>query len=172
MAAQKPTVYLDTTIPAMLYQRARRAREIGRRLATQEWWTEEGPFFQVFASDVTEDELARGAYPWQPMALAFVRRLPYLPFTQLASACARTIMHARLIPETKPGDAAQLAMATVHRMDYLLTWNYAHLANPNTQRALETLCKRWGWRAPLLISPETIPQVRLWQTIRRKDTNA
>ena len=27
-----------------------------------------------------------------------------------------------------------LAIATIHKMDYLLTWNYAHMANPGCSR--------------------------------------
>jgi hypothetical protein len=62
------------------------------------------------------------------------------------------LLQTRLIPETKPGDALQMAVSAAHEVDYLLTWNYAHLA----------------LRAPLVVSPETIPQVRFGQVIRRK----
>jgi len=67
-----------------------------------------------------------------------------------------------------PADALQLALAAGHQADYLLTWNYAHLANPVTQAKSERLLLKWQWRSPLLVSPESIPQVRLNQTIRRK----
>ena len=32
-------------------------------------------------------------------------------------------------------------MATVHDVDYLLTWNYAHLANPVVQERLGKVAK-------------------------------
>jgi hypothetical protein len=60
-----------------------------------------------------------------------------------------------------------MAVATAHGVDYLLTWNYAHLANPVAQEKLASLCGRRQVACPLLVSPETIPQVRLGQTIRR-----
>jgi hypothetical protein len=62
----------------------------------------------------------------------------------------------------------QLAFATVHGIDYLLTWNYAHLANLDTQGRLREINRRHGWRTPFLVSPETIPKVTLGQVIRRK----
>jgi len=74
----------------------------------------------------------------------------------------------RLIPDTKLGDALQMAVSAAHEMDYLLTWNYAHLANPIAQGRLEAICRSLKLRAPLLVSPETIPQVRLGQAIRRR----
>mgnify|MGYP006910768656 CR=1 FL=1 len=61
-----------------------------------------------------------------------------------------------------------MAIAAAHRMDYLLTWNYAHLANPIAQAHLDAACRQARWRAPLLVSPETIPRVTLSQTIRRE----
>ena len=63
---------------------------------------------------------------------------------------------------------AHVALATVHGMQYLLTWNYAHMVNPNVQERLARLCDEWKLAAPLLVSPEQIPQVRFGQSIRRE----
>ena len=81
---------------------------------------------------------------------------------------AKELVVAGIIPESKPGDALQLALAAGHQADYLLTWNYAHLANPVTQAKSEQLLLKWQLRSPLLVSPESIPQERLNQAIRRK----
>jgi hypothetical protein len=61
----------------------------------------------------------------------------------------------------------QMAVSTAHGVDYLLTWIYAHLANPLAQERLEAICHEFKLRAPLLVSPETIPQVRFGQSVRR-----
>jgi hypothetical protein len=52
-------------------------------------------------------------------------------------------------------------------MDFLLIWNYAHMANPIVQANFEKLCGDLGLVAPLMVSPESIPQVRFGQSIRR-----
>jgi hypothetical protein len=88
--------------------------------------------------------------------------------TQMARDVLDVLFKARLIPDTKPGDAFQMALAAAHEVDYLLTWNYAHLANPIAQERLETLCTKLDLRVPLLVSPETIPQVRFEQAIYRR----
>lgn len=117
---------------------------------------------------LTEGELRQGSYPGQDQAIAIVRRLPYLPSTSSVLSAAREFVEDGVIPIERPGDALHLAFATIHRIDYLLTWNYAHLANVDTQRRLsETNCRR-GWRSPILVSPETIPRATLGQTIRRR----
>ena len=33
----------------------------------------------------------------------------------------------------------QLALAALHEVDYLLSWNYAHMANPEVQKRVEAL---------------------------------
>jgi len=58
-------------------------------------------------------------------------------------------------------DALQMALAVVNEVDYLLSWNYAHMANPNVQRGLETFNHKRGLKVPLLVTPESIPQRRL-----------
>jgi hypothetical protein len=57
-----------------------------------------------------------------------------------------------------------------HRIDYLLSWNYAHVVNPVAQRQLETACHKHGLRAPLLVSPESIPKASSGQTVRRRNS--
>ena len=63
----------------------------------------------------------------------------------------------------------QLALATVHGVDYLLSWNYAHLIKWETQTKLSEINKSLGYRTPLLMTPDTIPKVGLGQEIKRKD---
>jgi len=77
------------------------------------------------------------------------------------------LLERGLVPPNKPGDAAHLAITAVHGVDYLLTWNYAHMANPSSQRRFERLCDEMGLVAPLMVSPESIPQIRFGQTLRR-----
>jgi hypothetical protein len=62
----------------------------------------------------------------------------------------------------------QLAVVTYYDIDYLLTWNYAHLANPDVQRKLQEVAERMKWNAATLVSPDTIPRRGLGQSIHRK----
>src|SRR5205814_1064780 len=106
---------------------------------TRDWWESERRQFELFASIITEQELAEGKYRNQIHCLRFVRRLKYLPTNARFRELTLELIEKHVVPETKPGDAAQLAIALVHKIDYLLTWNYAHLANPVTQARGEKL---------------------------------
>lgn len=165
----KPSIYLDTNIVSVLHYRGGQVQSLAWQIATREWWERERRHYRVFASRVVEDELLAGAYPGQAMALAEVRRLAYLPFSRAVRDAASAYLTARIVPEAKMGDALQLAFATVHGVDYLLTWNHAHLANLRTQETLAKFHETRGWRTPLLVSPDTVPKVLLGQAIRRRD---
>lgn len=161
-------MYLDTTILSSYWYEGADVLSIGRRITTRDWWDSERSRFSLWASSVTEDELGAGNYPRQAEALAMAQRLKFLPMLISARAFAEWLIQRHVVPESKPGDALQMAIAVAHRMDYLLTWNYAHLANPVAQAQLEAACREADQRAPLLVSPETIPRAALGQTIRRK----
>lgn len=140
-----------------------------QHMLTKQWWETERTEFVICASAFTEQELTSGEYPGQREAVKLVRRLRYIPFTSAVRRCAERLLEDHVVPETKAGDATQLAFATIHNIDYLLTWNYAHLVNVHVQRKLTALCLANQWREPILVSPETIPRVALGQTIRRED---
>jgi hypothetical protein len=136
-----------------------------RQVLTSEWWDTERHHYRVFSSAVTESELSDGIYHGQAKAVRLVRRLPYLPVNSEVRAAVRQLHEVAVVPESKRGDAMQLALSAIYRVDYLLTWNHAHLAD--VARRLDRLCRRNGWRAPLLVTPETIPWVTLGQGVRR-----
>jgi hypothetical protein len=165
---KKPTVYLDTDIISARWYEGADVAAAARRFHTSEWWNLEREHFLVYVSVTTINELQAGIFRRQSDCLKMVRSLPRLLMTREAKEVLNELLKTRLIPETKPGDALQMAVSAAHEVDYLLTWNYAHLANPIAQERLEAICASLDLRAPLLVSPETIPQVRFGQRIGRR----
>jgi hypothetical protein len=165
---QKPTVYLDTNIFSAYWYEGGDVSAAARRFHTREWWALERRHFALRLSVTTINELESGKFRRQAACLKMANGLRRLSMTQAAKDLLDELLRSRLIPETKPGDALQMAVSTAHAVDYLLTWNYAHLANPVAQERLDTICEGLSLRAPLLVSPETIPQVRFGQTVRRR----
>ena len=164
----KPSVYLDTNIISSYWYSGTDILGRARRLTTREWWRNERRQLAIWVSAATEDELAAGRFSRQADCLRFVRRLPYLPISTKVRRFAGGLVGSGVVPAEKPGDAVQMAVGAVHRIDYLLSWNYAHLVNPVAQRQLEAVCEEHGLRAPLLVSPESIPRASSGQTVRRR----
>ena len=164
----KPTVYLDTNIVSAYYYEGRDFAGLARRNLTRDWWTYERSGFEVSASAVTEDELSAGVFRRQVECLRFVRKLPYLTASGDARQIANQLVDRGIVPAEKPSDALHMAICAAHRIDYLLSWNYAHLVNPIAQAQLEAIGAELAIRVPLLVSPESIPQARLGQPVRRR----
>jgi hypothetical protein len=164
----KPTVYLDTNIFSAYWYDGADVAVAAQRFHTSQWWNLERKHFSVYVSPSTIAGLRTGSFRRQADCLKMALGLPRLPMTQATRDILDVLLGTRLLPDTKLGDALQIAVCVAHRVDYLLTWNYAHLANPMAQQRLETICRGLKLRAPLLVSPETIPQVRFGQSVRRR----
>lgn len=165
---KKPTVYLDTSFISAYWYEGADVSMISRRLKTRDWWRAERPNFAVWASAFGDTELSAGDFPRQDDCVRMVRRLPYLAQSAACDRLIEELLRQQIIPPNQQADAGHLAIATVSGIDYLVTWNYAHLANPLVQSRLDRLCVQKQCFAPLLVSPESIPQFRYGQTIWRK----
>ena len=66
---------------------------------------------------------------------------------------AEAFLSAGAMPAKAKADAAHLAFATAHRVDYLLTWNCKHLANAEIMLRLRPLAEKRGYRMPVVCRP-------------------
>jgi len=46
-----------------------------------------------------------------------------------------------------------IAVAAVHGLDYLLTWNCTHIANARMRGKIEGLCRAAGYDPPIICTP-------------------
>ena len=60
------------------------------------------------------------------------------------------------IPEKSIRDAVHLAVASVHNIDYLVTWNCAHIANGEIIKKLMKINERLGVHTPIICTPEEL----------------
>ena len=57
------------------------------------------------------------------------------------------------IPDTSESDALHVAVAAVHGIDYLLTWNCRHINNATTKPIIRALCEKSGYVYPEICTP-------------------
>ena len=57
------------------------------------------------------------------------------------------------------GDALHVAVAVVAGMDYVLTWNVRHLANPNKVFHLAAVCQEYGYLVPRILRPDDLKEM-------------
>ena len=63
------------------------------------------------------------------------------------------------IPEKSIRDAVHLAVACVHNIDYLITWNCRHLANGEIIKKLIKINESLGIHTPIICTPEELMEV-------------
>jgi hypothetical protein len=88
--------------------------------------------------------------------LAIVSSLSSLEITESAESLTQAILAGGILPPRAVRDAAHVAVATVHAVDYLLTWNCRHLANAQIARRIALVCERLGYRMPAICTPEEL----------------
>lgn len=104
-------------------------------------------------SDETLAESVRGDVEQARLRLAALAGMPSLPISVSAEALAAEFLRTGALPVPARSDAVHLAVASIARTDYLLTWNCRHLANAQILRRLAREATRSGWGLPIVCTP-------------------
>lgn len=72
---------------------------------------------------------------------------------------AEVLLMKGALPEQARYDALHIAVATVHGMDYLWTWNCKHIANAEKLSHIEALCREEGYEPPRVCTPIELLEV-------------
>ena len=150
-------MYIETTIVS--YLTARPSRDLVQRAhqqLTRRWWRTRRAEFDLYVSPPVVQEAAGGDPHRAQKRLAALKAIPVLEATPEAMQLAADLIRAGAIPKQAAGDAAHVAIATVHGVEYLLTWNCAHIANAAIRSNIERVCRSAGYEPPILCTPEEL----------------
>jgi hypothetical protein len=151
------SVYLETTFISYLVARPSRDLLVaGHQQVTEEWWTNRRAAFRCCVSQVVIDEAAAGNPAEAEKRLAIISGLPALEITEDAEALTQAIVSSGILPPQAIRDAAHVAVAAVHSVDFLLTWSCKHLANAQSARRIALVCEKLGHRMPTICTPEEL----------------
>ena len=119
-------------------------------------WENRRDTFQLFLSQLVIDEASAGDPAAARERLKALRDLPLLDITPEVTELASRILDSGKIPRKAATDAAHIAIAAVHGMDFLVTWNCVHIANATNARALNLICREHGYDCPVICTPEEL----------------
>jgi hypothetical protein len=149
----KATVYLETTIPS--YLSAWPSRDIVRAAeqeVTREWWKARDRF-ELFVSAIVLDEVAAGDPAAAAQRIEALAGIQLLAMSQEAEALGALLLRQAALPPLAAIDSLHIALAAVHGMNYLLTWNCKHIANATMRGKIEEVCRAAGVEPPLICTP-------------------
>jgi hypothetical protein len=149
-----PRIYLESTIPSYLTARSSRDLVIrGQQEATRRWWEQCQDRYVCHVSAMVEVEILRGhpeAAARRMEAIAGIRRLRE---SQEVLELAARILATGIIPPKAEMDASHIAIAAVHDMDLLLTWNCTHIHNVFIHRRIVAVCESMDYSCPEICTP-------------------
>ncbi len=93
----------------------------------------------------------------RPM-LSGSRRTQPLSLTPQAADLATLMITQNIMPVKAAEDALHIALAAVHQVDFLLSWNFKHIANPVIQAKIAAKLNSIGLALPFICPPEELPR--------------
>lgn len=150
----KSRVYVETSV--ISYLTALPSRDLivaANQQVSQDWWRERSTDFSLFASQLVLQEISVGDKDAVSRRLSIVENLDLLELTDEAIRLAGELVRQKVIPQKVVEDALHIALATVHGMDFLVTWNFKHIANAALRANVEAVCRLQGYEPPVICSP-------------------
>jgi hypothetical protein len=154
----KSSVYVETTIVS--YLTARPSRDIvlaAHQQITHEWW-ERRDRFDLFVSQAVITEVSRGDADAARRRLLAIRSMAVLAVSGEAADLAAHFLDVQALPRKAAVDALHVAVAVVHGLDYVPTWNCVHIANAVIRSKLEQACREQGYQPPIICTPEELTE--------------
>jgi hypothetical protein len=59
----------------------------------------------------------------------------------------------------KKDHALHISAAAVNSVEYLLTWNCTHIANPALRRKIDAICRELGHEPPVICTPQELMEI-------------
>lgn len=152
----KRRVYIETSV--ISYLTALPSKTIlgaAHQQITFAWW-EQRSKFELLISESVLRECGAGDSAAATRRLEVIANLPMLLITESALQIAEALLVRGIIPPRAAEDALHIAVATVYGVDYLLTWNCRHIANPEIQRSIAAYLEEIGLFLPFICTPEEL----------------
>ena len=154
------SVYLETSVIG--YLASRPGADIifaANQLMTLEWWNDHRSRFELFVSQPVVDECSAGDPTAAQERLVFLQGIPVLAVNAATRNLAQELVRHVGLPAKATVDAVHIATAALNRIDYLLTWNCKHIANPAFRHKIEDVLDDAGLCSPVICTPQEMLNV-------------
>ena len=146
----KSSLYLETSVVGAYLDNG----EPFRRDLTIRWWEHELSEYQAYSSILVQRELERVTEPYRTGCLNLIKPLEQLELSEEVAILAEGYIERGIFQRKLLADAVHVAIAAVHKIDYLVTWNFGHIANVRKQARLRIFNTAAGFFSPAIVTPE------------------
>ena len=155
-----PSVYIETSVVS--YLTAWPSRDVvvaAYQEVTREWWQGAPGRFVLYASALVISEARTGDDDAARARLDILATVPLLDATGEAVELTRKLLDLAAVPRNAADDAAHIAIAATNGVDYLVTWNFRHIANATMRSRIEDVCRRSGYDPPVICTPNELMEI-------------
>jgi predicted nucleic acid-binding protein len=146
----KLSVYLETSVIGAYLDNG----DSFRRDMTIRWFERELSEYEAYSSILVTRELERISEPHRTGYLRIVKPFSTLELTEEVSILAEGYISRGIFHRKFMADAMHVALASIHKVDYFVTWNFGHLANVRKQARIRLFNAAAGFFSPAIITPE------------------
>ncbi len=146
----KHSLYLETSVVGAYLDND----EPFRRDLTIRWWEHELSEYRVFSSMLVRREIERMPEPYRGGYINLIEPFEQLEITEEVAILAEGYIDRGIFHRKYIADAIHMAAASFHKIDYVVTWNFGHLANVRKQARLRLFNTAAGFFSPIIVTPE------------------
>ncbi len=152
--AEKPKVYIETTVVSYLVARPSSDATVGSwQRETRRFWADYADRFEFVVSSIVLNEASGGDPRAAQQRLEVLLPLTVLEPLSEADTLAQKLLNAGAVPQTSSPDAEHIAIATVHGIEYLVSWNHKHILNIDTREQINQICQAEGFKPITICTP-------------------
>ena len=149
--------YIETSVVSYLTARPTRSVVAAAwQQITASWWSARRADFDLMISDAVLQESARGDPEPARRRLEALVGIPKVMVNADVERLAARLLADGGLPPVAYYDALHVALAAVHRADYLVTWNCRHIDNAERKPLVRTICESNGHRCPEICTPNEL----------------
>ena len=157
--SEKKKVYVETTVVSdATALPARDIVQLGRQVVTREWWSTAAQRFDLYSSLVVAKEVRAGDPEAARRRVAALEGIPELDVSEAEQLLARKLIDGKAVPKEYPDDALHIAVAAVHGMDYLVSWNFKHITNAQMIPKIKKVCANNGYVCAEICTPQMLQE--------------
>lgn len=118
-----------------------------------------GPVWSRLLSRSVVEECSQGDPTAAAERLVYLSGLPVLELSSEVKVLADALLADVPLPQKATVDAFHISVAAVNGVEYLLTWNCKHIANPALRPRIERVCREMGYEPPAICTPPELMEI-------------
>jgi len=148
-------VYIETSVVSYFVGEISKNIIIaGHQASTKDFWGKLNIEIEPIISALVIKEASQGDKEKAESRIKAIEGFAVIDVSIQAEDLADLLVEKNGIPKEFPEDALHIAVASVHNMDAIVTWNFKHINNPVTRKKIKTIITEEGYNSPELCSPE------------------